>query len=199
MTEHRSGLRPVDFDPFAPPSERELRLPLTEPQTEIWTAAAMGREASCSYNQCFAFELEGPLRVESLSAALDAVVARHEALRVVIAPDGTSQTIRPPFSVQLPVHDLSSLDPAALGPSEIEALVRRECETPFELAEGPLLRAFVVRESAEHHRFVLTVHHIVCDGWASSVLFSDLGLLYRADRLGIPAQLDEVQLRTGTT
>jgi amino acid adenylation domain-containing protein len=46
-----------------------------------------------------------------------------------------------------------------------------------------------VHEAAERHRFVLTAHHIVCDGWSSAVLFSDLGLLYRADRVGIPAQL----------
>ena len=54
---------------------------------------------------------KGPLRIESLRAALDQVVARHDALRVVIAPDGASQTIRPPFSVELPLTDLSDLDP----------------------------------------------------------------------------------------
>ena len=69
---------------------------------------------------------------------------------------------------------------------------RRECDTPFDLAEGPLVRALVVRESAERHVFVLTAHHIVCDGWSSSVLFSDLGRLYSADCVGIPAQLDPV-------
>ena len=89
VAEHRPVLRPVDFDPFAPASAREVRLPLTEPQAEMWTAAAMSREANCSYNQCFAFTFHGPLRVESLRAALDQVVARHDALRAVIAPDGT--------------------------------------------------------------------------------------------------------------
>jgi len=182
-------LRPVDFDPFAPAATREVRLPLTEPQSEMWTAAAMSREANCSYNQCFAFTLHGPLRVESLRAALDQVVARHDALRVVIAPDGAGQTLRPPFAIELPVTDMSDLDPGARE-RELERLLQQECETPFDLAEGPLVRAFVVRESAEQHRFVLTAHHIVCDGWSSAVLFSDLGRLYAADRIGIPAQLD---------
>jgi len=187
MADH-SVLRPVDFDPFAPALPRERRAALTEPQQEMWTAAIMSREANCSYNQCFAFELHGPLRVESLRAALDQVVARHDALRVVMAPDGTSQTLRPPFSMELPLIDLSTLEPAARR-REYEERLEKECETPFDLAEGPLARAFVVRESAERHRFVVTVHHIVCDGWSSSVLFSDLGLLYAADRVGIPAQL----------
>ena len=143
----------------------------------MWTAAAMSREANCSYNQCFAFTFEGPLRVESLRAALDQVVARHDALRAVIAPDGAGQTLRPPFSVDVPLVDLSTLDPETRR-RDFERLLERECETPFDLAEGPLLRAFVVRESAGATVFVLTAHHIVCDGWSSSVLFSELGLLY---------------------
>jgi amino acid adenylation domain-containing protein len=191
VADDRPALRPVDFDPFAPASAREAVLALTEPQAEIWTAAAMGPEANCSFNQCFAFELHGPLRVESLRAALDQAVARHEALRTVIALDGTSQTVRPPFSVDMPLIDLSAVDPAGQQ-LEFERALQQECETPFDLAEGPLVRAFVVRESADRHRFVLTVHHIVCDGWSSSVLFSDLGLLYAADCVGIPARLGPV-------
>ena len=189
MADAGTELRPVDFDPFAPATAREVRLPLTEPQTEMWTAAAMSHEANCSYNQCFALTFHGPLRVESLRAALDKVVVRHDALRAVIAPDGTGLEVRPPFSVPMPLVDLSELDPANRE-REIEALVEQEGETPFDLAEGPLIRAFVVREAADRHRFVLTVHHIVCDGWSSSVLFSDLGTLYAADCVGIPAQLE---------
>ena len=184
-----NAFRPVDFDPFVPASERVAPLPLTEAQAELWTATAMGREANCSYNQCFAFELRGPLRVESLRVALDGVVRRHEALRTVIAPDGASQTVQPPFAVELPLVDVSELGSDERG-HELERLLDLECETPFDLATGPLLRAFVLREGADAHRFVLTVHHIVCDGWSSSVLFSDLGRLYEADCVGIPAQLD---------
>ena len=188
MADGDPRLRPVDFDPFESPAAREVRLPLTEPQSEMWTAAAMSREANCSYNQCFAFTFQGPLRVESLRAAVDRAVARHDALRAVIAPDGASQTLRPSFSVEVPLTDMSSLDSDARE-REWERLLQQECETPFDLAEGPLVRAFVVRESAERHRFVLTAHHIVCDGWSSAVLFSDLGLLYAADCVGIPARL----------
>jgi len=188
MADAHPVLQPVDFDPFAPASARPARLPLTESQAEMWTAAAMGREANCSYNQCFALALHGALRIESLRAALDHAIARHEALRAVLAPDGKGLELRPPFSVQVPLVDLSELDQAGQA-REIEALLEQECETPFDLAEGPLIRAFVVRESADRHRLVLTVHHIVCDGWSSSVLFADLGLLYAADCVGIPAQL----------
>jgi amino acid adenylation domain-containing protein len=188
VVDTRAALRPVDFDPFAPVANPEPALPLTEPQAEMWAAAAMGREASCSYNQCFAITFRGALRVESLRRALDQAVARHDALRAVIAPDGSGQRILPPFSVEIPLVDVSALGPEARR-GEIDRLLERECQTPFDLAEGPLLRAFVVREAAESHRFVLTAHHIVCDGWSSSVLLSDLGRLYAADCVGIPAQL----------
>jgi hypothetical protein len=119
---------------------------VTEPQIEMWTAAVMSREANCSYNQCFAFELHGPLRLASLQAALDQVVARHDALRAVIADDGSSQTLRPPFSVNMPLHDLSTADPEAQARG-LADLLERECETPFDLAKGPLVRAFVVRKA----------------------------------------------------
>ena len=91
--------------------------------------------------------------------------------------------------MEVPLVDLSELDRVAQE-REIETLLARECDTPFDLIEGPLIRAFVVREAAERHRFVLTVHHIVCDGWSSSVLFSDLGRLYAGDCVGIPARLE---------
>lgn len=188
MADAHPVLQPVAHDPFAPVPARPVRLPLTEAQAEMWTAAAMGREANCSYNQCFALALHGALRIDSLRAALDQAVARHEALRAVLAADGTGLELRPPFSVPIALVDLSELDPAGQE-REIEALLGRECETPFDLAAGPLIRAFVVRQSADRHRLVVTVHHIVCDGWSSAVLFSDLGRLYAADCVGIPAQL----------
>jgi amino acid adenylation domain-containing protein len=184
----KAVLRPVDFDPFAAQSDTAAVLPLTEPQGEMCAAAAMAVESNCSYNQCFAFALRGPLDVESLRTALGQALERHEALRAALAADGASQSLQPPAPLPLPVKDLSALDAAARA-QEIERLLHAECVTPFDLASGPLLRGFVVREGEERHRFVLTVHHIVCDGWSSSVLFSDLGRLYAADRLGVMAQL----------
>src|SRR4051812_49324006 len=154
----------------------------------MWTAAQMSSHANCSYNQCFALTLLGPLRVDSLRVALDRAAMRHGALRAVFDADGATQTLRPSLAGELPVIDLSGS-----APNERERAIRelldRECMTPFDLAEGPLLRGFVVRKAPDEHVFVLTVHHIVCDGWSSAVLFTDLGRLYAADCTGIPAEL----------
>jgi amino acid adenylation domain-containing protein len=179
-------LVPVDFDPFAPLAADVL--PLTEPQKEMWLAAQMGDEASCAFNQCFCLSLRGPLSVESMERALRRVADRHDALRATIDPDGEGQRIAAAATLTLPVLDLSqraAQDRAA----EVERILVAETTTPFDLASGPLLRARLVREAEDLHRLVVTVHHIICDGWSSAVLFGDLGVLYAADRRGTQAQL----------
>lgn len=184
MAEARPNLRPVDYDPFGP-----AKLPLTEPQAEMWTADQMGAEASCSYNQCFCLTLRGPLSLDSMRSALGRVVERHDALRAVISADGTGQEILPQVGVEVPLVDLTTLSAEARD-REIARLLDRETATPFRLDEGPLIRAFVVRESPDRHRLILTAHHIVCDGWSSAVLFRDLGAAYAADRMGLVPLLD---------
>ena len=67
--------------------------------------------------------------------------------------------------------------------------MQRETTEPFNLAEGPLIRVRLVREAADLYRLVLTVHHLVCDGWSSAVLFSDLAAAYAAGRFGLAARL----------
>jgi amino acid adenylation domain-containing protein len=159
-------------------------LPLTEPQAEILTAAATSRGANCSFNRCVALTLEGPLHLDSLQAAVDTALARHDALRAVLGADARTQTIKPPFQLPLPLHDLSHIAADARDRA-IDELLEAECDTPFDLLAGPLVRAFVVRESPERHVFVLTAHDIVCDARSSATLIADLGQLYAAHRAGV--------------
>ena len=182
-------LIPVEFDPFAEPVAADV-LPLTEPQKEMWLAVQMGDDASCAYNQCFSLTLRGPLSPESMQAALRQVMDRHDALRVTIDADGEHQRISGPSAIALPVVDLSQQAPQ-LRAAEIARLLQAEITKPFDLAAGPLLRATLVREAADLHRLIVTVHHIVCDGWSSAVLFGDLGALYTADRQGLRARLPD--------
>ena len=178
---------PVDFDPFACEAVVAV-LPLTEPQAEMWAAVQMGDEASCAYNQCFSLTLRGPLSAESMQSALTQVVVRHEALRVSIDTEGNRQKISATSQIVLPVIDLSHHS-AQSRAAEIARVLQAETSQPFDLALGPLLRATLLREAGNLHRLVVTVHHIVCDGWSSAVLFSDLGRIYAADRHGLRAQL----------
>ena len=180
-------LTPVDFDPFAEPKET-VGLPLTDEQAEVWSAAQMGASASCSFNQCFTVALRGELSVGALEKALHRLVERHEALRARFDPYGRGQTIVDGLRPSLPMKDLSSL-PAEERAREVAGIILREGEEPFDLANGPLFRAQLLRTGVDEHRLVFTAHHIVCDGWSSGLLLRDLGALYSAERNGTSAAL----------
>jgi amino acid adenylation domain-containing protein len=182
-------LTPVDFDPFAEPKET-VGLPLTDEQAEVWSAAQMGASASCSFNQCFTVALRGELSVGALEKALHRLVERHEALRARFDPYGRGQTIVDGLRPSLPMKDLSSL-PAEERAREVAEIILREGEEPFDLANGPLFRAQLLRTAVDEHRLVFTAHHIVCDGWSSGLLLRDLGALYSAERNGVSAALPE--------
>jgi amino acid adenylation domain-containing protein len=179
---------PVDFDPFVDTSI--VTLPLTAQQSEVWVESQMGPEASCAFNQCFVLHLQGPLSVGSMQNALDQVVRRHAALRACFDEEGNKQRILPQGEVKLAFEDVSGIEEKQRQDA-IERILDRETGEPFDLANGPLLRAKVVQEAADLYRLILTVHHIVCDGWSSSVLFSDLAASYAADRFGLEARLAE--------
>jgi hypothetical protein len=178
--------KPVDFDPFAEVEEEHFAL--TEPQREMCAATLMGDDANCSYNQCFVLKLHGPLAVESLHKALADVVRRHDALRISIDLIGESQQVLPDVAVALPLTDLAALDERDRE-AAIERIVDRETRTPFDLGAAPLWRAEVIREAPDRHQFVFTAHHVIVDGWSSTVIFDDLARLYAADRVGLPSTL----------
>jgi len=152
-------------------------VPLTEAQRGIWMTTQMGADASCAFNESIVVDLSGPLDAAALEQALDRTVNRHEALRVTILPTGEGQRIAPRVTVTLPLDDLSAL--ALPAREECEAkLLEAETQMAFDLTHGPLLRARLIRRSADEHRLVLTAHHIVCDGWSFGVLLSDLAAAY---------------------
>jgi amino acid adenylation domain-containing protein len=150
-----------------------IEIPLTEPQTEIWMAAQLGDEASCAFNESVSITLRGPLDTGHVQAALDRIVERHEALRLVFEPNGERATIQPHAPSFLPVLDLSVL-PADEAQERFDALIASEAKTPFELSAGRPWRATLVKRAAQEHVLVFTAHHIVCDGWSSNVIVTEL-------------------------
>ncbi|WP_137992789.1 amino acid adenylation domain-containing protein [Streptomyces vilmorinianum] len=143
------------------------------------------------YNVPFALRLRGALDVAALGRALRGLVARHEALRTRFDEVDGEPRLRvddAPDTWPLPVTDLSGL-PDAERESRAAALVRAEAVRPFDLAAGPLLRTDLLRLGAEDHVLLLSLHHIVTDGWSTGILFQDLAALYEG------ADLPELTLR----
>lgn len=164
----------------------EQVVPLTEVQREVWMAAQLGDAASCAFNESVSLRLSGHVNVDALRAALDDVVARHDALRASFGATGERMRIAATLKLDVPIEDLAgSADPEA----ELRLLLARDAETPFNLADGPGVRAFVARLSPGEWVLVFTAHHIICDGWSLNVIMSDLSRFY-SDRLhGKPSDL----------
>ncbi|HEX2190629.1 MAG TPA: amino acid adenylation domain-containing protein, partial [Longimicrobiaceae bacterium] len=186
LVRDRSELPPIE------PAAREGRLPLSFAQERLWFIDRM-EPGSAVYNIPVAWRLEGALDEAVLERALGEIVRRHETLRTVFAEaDGAPVQVIAPFGAfSLPVEDLSALS----GADREAAVARRageEARRAFDLSAGPLFRAALLRLGAEEHVLLLTVHHIVGDGWSMGVLYRELSALYEAYREGRESPLPEL-------
>jgi NRPS condensation-like uncharacterized protein len=143
-----------------------------------------------TYNIYTSLSLRGRLDVEALESALNEVVRRHESLRTTFSSlDGEPrQLVRPRLRLPLPVIDLSTHEDAQ---ERARLLARAEARAPFDLAEGPLLRAKLLRLGAGEHVLVVALHHIVSDGWSMGVFSRELSALYDAYSAGRGSPLGE--------
>src|SRR5262249_31003064 len=134
---------------------------------------------SAVYNIWIGKRLIGPLRVAALEQSLNEIAARHEALRTTFScvEGDPAQVISATLRVALPVIDLSAL-PEGEREEEARRLAAEEARRPFDLAHGPLWRVTLLRLTDKEHVLLLTLHHIVFDGWSMGVLFRELGALY---------------------
>ncbi|HEU4556775.1 MAG TPA: condensation domain-containing protein, partial [Longimicrobium sp.] len=169
--------------------------PLSFAQERLWFVDRL-EPGSAVYNVSVARRLGGPLDEATLERALGEIVRRHEALRTTFREmDGSPvQVIAPSGSFTLPVEDLSGLSEA-----DREAEVRRrateEAMRPFDLAAGPLFRAVLLRLDEERRVLLLSMHHIVSDGWSLGVFFRELSPLYMAYREGRESPLPELAVQ----
>ena len=184
-TAPRTDRRPVPSaaGPSAiPTASRQQPLPLSPQQQGMWFLDQLQPDCPQAYHVVLAYELRGPLNVEALRRALDRIVARHEALRTRIGSSegrGVQQVMPATIGCRLVEHDLRSVE----GPRR-EQTARQLCDEaasrPFALARDTLIRAELVRLDMAEHRLVVTIHHIVFDGWSTSVFLHELRTLYQA-------------------
>ncbi|HEU4881265.1 MAG TPA: amino acid adenylation domain-containing protein, partial [Longimicrobium sp.] len=162
------------------PVDRSGAIPLSFAQQRLWFLEQMGNLGS-TYHIPVRLRLRGALDRDALVRALDRIVARHEALRTTFeAVDGEPvQRIASPESSPFPLveHDFRVLADAE---DALDRLMRDEAGAPFDLARGPLIRGRLIRMADDDHVLLLTMHHIVSDGWSAGVLHRELGALYAA-------------------
>jgi glutamate-1-semialdehyde aminotransferase/acyl carrier protein len=157
-------------------SEQSPEIPLTEPQMEVLLAAQVSDKASCAYNESFRIVLDGPLNRAAMESAWQKLIARHDALRMSLIPSGDGMRIHAHAAIPMRWIDLSGIT-SEDGKNKLQALIIEEGLKPFDLVNGPLVRAMVLRFSPERHVLVVTAHHLVCDGWSVNVVVDELGEL----------------------
>ena len=161
---------------------------LTEAQREIWLASQMGELVSAAYNESRTLTFTGPFDTGAMQEALAQMVNRHEALRMKFDSDGERAVVSTITHFETPLVELSGLDETTRE-TRLNQIVEHQVRPSFALLTGPLARACIIRLAPDRHWVVLTVHHIVCDGWSIGVLVQELGQLYQSILRGVPSPL----------
>ena len=163
------------------PVRRSGALPLSFAQQRLWFLDQLVPNSPL-YNLPRAVRISGAVDVGILRRSFEAIVARHETLRTTFVASGgiPMQHIAPPARFLLPLIDLQHLD-AATRTATIRILCAEEAQQPFDLASGPLMRACLLRLAGEEHILLVTMHHIVSDGWSMSIFTREMIALYDAE------------------
>jgi amino acid adenylation domain-containing protein len=171
------------FNPFSGPEIVRI-IPITQAQTEIWTACMFGgKDANRAYNESVSLILSGILNEEALKDAIKKLINRHEALRSTFSPDGRFMIIFKELSDAFLYKDISKLDDRKQKDT-LKDYLSEEAEHVFDLAKGPLLKIGLIKLSNTEHQLVLTAHHMICDGWSIGIMLEELGGFYSAKTQG---------------
>jgi amino acid adenylation domain-containing protein len=177
------------------PIPRSESIPLSFAQTRLWFLDRLQPD-SAFYNIPLALRLFGQLNIVALQSSINEIIRRHEALRTnfAIVGDQPVQVIASTLSFQLPVVNLLHLSESQ---REIEAkrLATVEANRPFNLEQEPLLRGEVLQLGETEYVLLLTMHHIISDGWSLGVFVRELTELYQAFCTGKPPVLPELPVQ----
>ncbi|MEH2088950.1 amino acid adenylation domain-containing protein [Nostoc sp.] len=161
-------------------TERPQNLPLSFAQERLWLLNQLEPD-NPFYNEQATLKLHGKLNVVALEQSLNKIISRHEALRTNLRTfnEQPVQIIADSLTLSVPIVDLTEL-PASEREIACQQLATTEANRPFDLANSPLIRASVVKLTEVEHALVLTIHHIIFDGWSMGVLMGELATIYSA-------------------
>ncbi|MBM0137263.1 non-ribosomal peptide synthetase [Pseudomonas cannabina] len=169
-------------------------LPLSSAQQRIWFMAQM-EDANSAYNISLGLKLTGPLDSRALTRALERIVARHDSLRSRFGQEDDNAWVQAASVTSVP--DISWQDLRGQNPDALHAVAKEEAAQPFDLQSDLPIRGRLLCLAEDRHVLLLTVHHIVADGWSLGVLTRELTALYQAFSQGLPDPLPPLTLQYG--
>ena len=160
--------------------ERPERLPLSFAQQRLWFLDQL-EPGHILYTIPLAVRIQGPLQQAALENSLREMVRRHETLRTTFSSQSGQpvQVIKPDGWWTWEIQDVSTL-PVSQREQLVQDSVQAEADAPFDLDQGPLFRVRLLRLGDDEHVLLLTMHHIISDGWSLQVLWRELRILYAA-------------------
>ncbi|NQE34947.1 non-ribosomal peptide synthetase [Microcoleus asticus] len=163
-----------------PKRDRTDPAPLSFAQQRLWLLQQIDRTNS-SYNEHGAIQLKGSLNIPALERSLNEIIERHESLRTTfkMMEGQPVQIISPSLTIKLPIINLSDLSRAEQT-KQIQQLAIEQSQSPFDLDRGPLLRWMLLQIGEQDYVLLVTMHHIIYDGWSYGVLMRELAALYEA-------------------
>ncbi|MCA9126851.1 MAG: amino acid adenylation domain-containing protein [Planctomycetales bacterium] len=177
------------------PAPEQKHAPVSYAQARLWFIDEL-YPGNSYYNLCGATRVLGALDHSALANALQSIVDRHDILRTTFenSESGPVQNVLESMPIRLEQVDLSNLAPSPRE-LELQRLIASEAKRPFNLRTGPVLRALLVHLGSQEHAFVLTLHHMIADGWSINVLVKELAHFYASHRRRVPSALPPLSIQ----
>ncbi|BAZ14313.1 amino acid adenylation domain-containing protein [Calothrix sp. NIES-4071] len=177
------------------PIGRDINLPLSFGQARLWFLYQLEGQTA-TYNIPVTLRLFGELNTAAFEMAVQEIVRRHEVLRTnfKMVNDSAVQVIAGQPTVTISIVDLQQV-PYLEQSNKVQQLALSEVQKPFDLSNDSLLRVTLLRLSEKSHVLLLTMHHIISDGWSMGVFINELSELYQAFCNGQPSQLPELLIQ----
>jgi amino acid adenylation domain-containing protein/non-ribosomal peptide synthase protein (TIGR01720 family) len=173
------------------------RMPLSFAQRRLWFLDQWEPD-SAMYNIATATKITGDLNVPFIKMAINKVVQRHESLRTTFdSVDGQPfQVIAPQLHCEVPFVDLRDRSEEQ-RPLIVDQLIRDEANNPFDLARGPLIRVNLIQVEDQEYIILITMHHIISDGWSIGIFIQEIVELYQSLYINVPSTLPNLPIQYG--
>lgn len=176
------------------PTLYKKEIPLSFSQKRIWFLNQLNPE-NVAYNLNACYIIDGAVDKDVLERSFNQIVERHEILRTTFKDsNGPVQVISPKLYLPINLKDISRLQEHTKQ-SEIEKVITSQTNRPFDLENGPLINMSLLRLSEKKFILVLSMHHIIFDGWSISVLMKELGDIYTSSLKGINSRLPKLEIQ----